>query len=164
MTSQLRLTYLGPILVIFILFSGCQAADNASDKSNLTGIARILASAAQTIDVYRNILTDPGVFWRFIEAQVYRAKIGDLVPTTPLLMLSPALDQYKMALCPRADVNKCMYYGVAPSKDIMGSSFFFFEFWLHTKLLIFTCKCGTGRQLCESPIVVCPGHPFSSIV
>ncbi len=79
--------------------------------ADLSGIARLAKRAQETINVYRNILTDPGILGRFFETQLYRATIEDQLPTSPLLMLNPSHGQFKAAICPRADVYKCMYYG-----------------------------------------------------
>lgn len=99
-------------MIIFTV-SVCHGSEDGSKQSNLTGIARILTTAGETIDVYKNIFTDLGVVGRWLDATFYHANISDLIPTRSFfpLMLSPSLDKYSLGTCPRADVYKCLYHG-----------------------------------------------------
>jgi hypothetical protein len=97
----------------FAAAAGHQSNTDVTRESNLKSIAKTIALAGSVEDPYQNITTDPGVFARFFEANVYHAQLDDVLPTNPILTSNPFLDRVKLATCPRADVYKCLYYGAS---------------------------------------------------
>jgi hypothetical protein len=113
-----RLTFLLVLLVSgfsqhVAAVAGQQSNTDVTRETNLKSLAHNIAVAGSEEDPYQNITTDPGVFARFFEANVYHAQLDDVLPTNPLLTSNPFLDRVKLGSCPRADVHKCLYYGTA---------------------------------------------------
>ncbi len=49
----------------------------------------------------------------FFVSQVFVANTAWVFPTLPLLRTSPSLNFYKLEVCERADIKRCMYYGAS---------------------------------------------------
>jgi hypothetical protein len=61
--------------------------------------------------VYDNITTDPGVFGRFAEAQLFHATLQDTSFPRNVILNPGSLDRYTLKECKRKDVGSCLYRG-----------------------------------------------------
>jgi hypothetical protein len=53
-----------------------------------------------------------GIFESLV-SQVFVANTAWVFPTLPYLRTSPSLNFFKMEVCERADIKRCMYYGAS---------------------------------------------------
>jgi hypothetical protein len=56
-------------------------------------------------------LADPGVWLLILVFNLFNAQLDNTFPTTDF-RLKPSSDYYKLNLCPRTDLAKCLYYGM----------------------------------------------------
>lgn len=56
---------------------------------------------------------DIGSILETLAAQFYHASTNDVFPTT-LLTLNPSMERFRLDVCSREEITKCMYYGEKP--------------------------------------------------
>jgi hypothetical protein len=93
------------LLILVVFLSGREVEANALTA----GISKLVQSSRSFADNFGgSALIQYGRWW---EAQLFQCPIDAIVPTLWYIRPTPSLDFYKMKVCSRRDVAKCMYRG-----------------------------------------------------
>jgi hypothetical protein len=95
---------------IFLLILGVFLSGREVEANALTaGVGKLVQAARSYADNFGGSpLVQYGRFW---EAQLFQCSFDSIVPTLWYIRPTPSLDFYKMKVCSRRDVAKCMYRG-----------------------------------------------------